>query len=730
MSSVWLCDSTRMVINMFYCAKIMFLLPMLTIFICIAAQTINGDDINNKTTCSVCNCTSFAEYEFVDCSFRQLKDLPTKIPPNTAKLSLQDNELLTITADALASLNYLQILSFAHNHVQSQFKLPSSLTHLYGDLNNLTNIFGMFNGSKHLKVINLERNQISSIQKGTFASCHKLLNLFLSYNEIQDLSPGSFLGLNNLRILDMYGIRHTVSIKADLFREIRQTLQTLNLKTENMHFFPGGIFARSDGNMDFGEINIFADRSADEKLTDISPKAFVGIRTMLRLWLSGHSLKYLPGELFNNVDCIFMHLSRNLLEELPDGFLQSSPHLTYLSLYGNRLKYISKDTFKGLKGLRTLLLFRNQISYIPPLTFQNTNLKALFIFTNNIANISKGALHTSNCTIEEVHIYQNPLTVIEEGSFDCLAENGSKVYYPVDYLQNIPHFPPSVEMSGVGDNINTFLDALSFTWILERGMIISGFQCKGSTCVPCKPGTFGDGINYGCIRCPAGGYFQTRQAQVSMEVGGIGCDLCTNGTFVSPERAPGARISDCQVCPVGTDKNKFARLRACPCLDKYYRTDRFGPCMPCPAEGVICSNESQKVQPGYWWTWDRNLSNTTHVLEFAQNRSSTMYSAFVENLLTFDRSYDPASTRFEGTLPKPFRCPGRDEACPALNGINESCGVGYEGWVCSTCSIGYYSWFEYCVKCPPLWHLILELLLVVILMCILVAIVILDLKKR
>ncbi|XP_072014022.1 uncharacterized protein [Amphiura filiformis] len=739
---------------MFICAKIVFLLPILTTFICAAVQTNNNDEINNRTICSVCNCTSFAEYEFVDCSFRQLRDLPTNIPPNTANLGLQDNEIHIITDNDLPSLKYLRILNFTNNHVQSQFKLPLSLTHLYGRFNNLTNIFGMFNRSNHLKVINLEGNQISSIPKGTFASCHKLTTLYLSSNEIQHLSPGSFLGLNNLRRLNMCGIRHTSSIKADMFREIRQTIHTLRIcitglkeiepgalnfsiidlsfNTGNMHSFPGGIFAPLKGDIKFSNLDIMAGLSADEKLTDISPKTFDGVRKIIRLWLCGHNLKYLPEDLFRNTEFMAVQLNRNALEELPDGFLRSSPNLTFLSLYGNRLKCISNDTFNGLTSLQTLLLFRNQITHIPPLTFQNTNLAELFIFTNSISNLSKDALTTGNCTINKVHIYQNPLSVIEEGSFDCLSESGSKVYYSVDYLPEIPHFPSSVEMFGVGDNINTYFNMyhMSFVWLMERGMNMFGFQCNSTSCVPCKPGTYGDGIYMGCVSCPAGGYFQTRPAQISMEAGGIGCDLCTNGTFVSPERAPGARISDCQVCPAGTDKNKFAGLRACPCLDGYYRKDRFGPCMPCPAEGVICSNESQKVRPGYWWTWDQNLSNTTHVLEFAWNRSTTMYSEFVENLLTFNRSYNPASTRFEGTLPKPFRCPGGEEACPALNGINGSCGVGYEGWVCSTCSKGYYSWFEYCVKCPPIWHLILELLLVVILMCILVAIVSLDLKKK
>ncbi|XP_072014254.1 uncharacterized protein [Amphiura filiformis] len=98
--------------------------------------------------------------------------------------------------------------------------------------------------------------------------------------------------------------------------------------------------------------------------------------------------------------------------------------------------------------------------------------------------------------------------------------------------------------------------------------------------------------------------------------------------------------------------------------------------------------------------------------------------------MTHNRSYDITSTHFEGALPNPFPCPGGEVSCPASDGIDESCGEGYEGWLCSRCSIDYYSWFEYCFICPPIWHLILEALGVFSLLCVVVAITIWDLKKR
>ncbi|XP_072014037.1 uncharacterized protein [Amphiura filiformis] len=285
-------------------------------------------------------------------------------------------------------------------------------------------------------------------------------------------------------------------------------------------------------------------------------------------------------------------------------------------------------------------------------------------------------------------------------------------------------------MFGVGDNINIPIPA---SGELHYSMVKLGFECYEHQhtyehehdeykCFPCKPGTYGNRIDDGCVMCPAGGYFQVRSGQVAKEVRGIGCDLCTNGTFVSLEQAPGSSTADCQVCPTGTNKSRFAGFRACPCLDGYYRKDRFGPCMLCPEHGINCTDEYQKLKPGFWWIW--NLPT------FERQNLVQEYRAFVKNLNTHDRNYDNTSTRFDGPLPISFPCLRGIDSCPALNGINGACGKGYEGWLCSKCSDDYYSWFEYCIGCPPIWRLILEVFGVFILVCLVVSISIWDLKKK
>ena len=230
--------------------------------------------------------------------------------------------------------------------------------------------------------------------------------------------------------------------------------------------------------------------------------------------------------------------------------------------------------------------------------------------------------------------------------------------------------------------------------------------------------------------CSSGGYYQPKIGQSSEQMYGLGCDRCVNGTFVSIERAPGKSPDDCTVCPTGTDKTKFAGFRACPCLENYYRTDRFGSCQQCPSDSVNCSMEYQKLKEGFWWTWNFEGNETLGKIRMLK------YNDFVTNILTFENDYNQTTTSYNGILPMPFKCK-RNESCPinwkeqaVSNGINPTCGTGYEGWLCSQCSSGFYSWFEYCVSCPEPWKLALEAICFLIIGVLFVAISVWDFNRQ
>ncbi|XP_072051980.1 uncharacterized protein [Amphiura filiformis] len=261
------------------------LMAILLIFTGVAQQELSSDthaESNNNTMCDVCNCSSISTEPprvYVNCSDRQphLQKLPTGFPPNIVELD------------------------FSQNNIEPKFELPALLIYLYGQSNHLTDIFGMFNESVHVRVIYLRNNFIRAIPSGTFAACHHLKNLdlqsncitsipsgtfaacyqlrtlILSFNHIQELNPESFLGLNKLTELELKGVQMT-TLKANLFRELTRlnnvfetlfisfeelehaepgalnfSLLTLRFETGKLRFFPGGLFTPSNGETHFGE---------------------------------------------------------------------------------------------------------------------------------------------------------------------------------------------------------------------------------------------------------------------------------------------------------------------------------------------------------------------------------------------------------------------------------------------------------------------------------------------
>ena len=209
----------------------------------------------------------------------------------------------------------------------------------------------------------------------------------------------------------------------------------------------------------------------------------------------------------------------------------------------------------------------------------------------------------------------------------------------------------------------------------------------------------------------SGGYYQNETGQI------YGCKLCNNGTFVTPKNSPGKSVSDCSVCPIGTNKDAFAGQYACPCLRDYTRRYRFGPCEPCPAVGVYCHREIQLVNKGFYWTWE--WPNVTDWKDNFRN-----YTNFVNSIRQNRSNLDA----FNGTMPRPHPCPLGNRSCSKI-GINTTCEKGYTGWLCTECestsswNTSYFSGFQKCVPCPPPWYFALTFTILLLMFIVLFIII-------
>lgn len=181
--------------------------------------------------------------------------------------------------------------------------------------------------------------------------------------------------------------------------------------------------------------------------------------------------------------------------------------------------------------------------------------------------------------------------------------------------------------------------------------------------------------------------------------GDNGCKRCNTGTYVS--KGGGNNALSCQVCPVGTNKTRYANYRACFCLDNYFRRHRFGSCDLCPNPGLVCAHDYVTIKPQYYWNWTCC--------------DSDRYENFKANLQVFNDSYDDRTTSYDGPLPYVHQCPQSFKCANNESKLEGNCARGYTGWLCSTCAKGYFSVFGFCRSCPKsIWALLAEVVAIIV----------------
>ena len=139
----------------------------------------------------------------------------------------------------------------------------------------------------------------------------------------------------------------------------------------------------------------------------------------------------------------------------------------------------------------------------------------------------------------------------------------------------------------------------------------------------------------------------------------------------------------CVKSSLGTETDFFAGLRACPCLEGFYRTHMFRGCHRCE-DGMECKDDYVSLKSGYWWRW----RNETYIAG---------YRYYIENIRALLPALGEEDVQYPYPIPIPYRCP-QEESCKG--GLDSPCNDGYTGQLCSVCNDGYYKQFKMCIRCP------------------------------
>ncbi|XP_033116805.1 uncharacterized protein LOC117116818 isoform X2 [Anneissia japonica] len=364
----------------------------------------------------------------------------------------------------------------------------------------------------------------------------------------------------------------------------------------------------------------------------------------------------------------------------------------------NEIQSISRNHFCSLKSLERIFIYMNKISFIENGSFNGTSLTHLYIYGNSLHKITGGMFKVGTGSLQYLYLFNNPIENIDQGALSNLAPNAT-VYLECGNLEYIP--------SKIAGHTNatcvTNKTVLTFPAGYYSIHYLYGMTCDSIMCKPCGLGLYGRISGSGCYTCPAGGFYQDNRGYVKTGNFKTDCKRCINGTF-SPYPG-GTSIFACQSCPSGTNTDVMAELDACPCLDNFYRTYRYGACKSCP-EGVDCTGGYQNLSKGYGWSW--NFRRRPNRLD--------EYNQFIHNLTTSNFNLSEPNnlndTVYTGNFPVAHKCP-RSESC--LGGIEANCLEGYSAnvWLCAECSDHYYELFDKCYKCQDKQIIVIALILLI-----------------
>ncbi|XP_041672319.1 toll-like receptor 13 [Cheilinus undulatus] len=419
-----------------------------------------------------------------------ISDVISMIPGNITTINLSKNKIRVIPPGLFSQVRGLRNLDLSQNMLTflkgGEFKGLDSLVFLNLSCNNISHIHSnAFDDLQRLKTLLLMQNYLSTVSPRIFSSLPAIQKLDLSLNRLEAFSCGDSSGSSSLQRLDLYanniqkldvscfpaleyiGLSNNskLHLQVDVFSSNHRlrTLLCQSIDPEMLLRLP----AETKRNLTWVKFSLSLEKSppticqlikgmnqlqrvdvdlkgsklaqANSSLLDCSTPFLLlmkdakfgnvaqlasGSRKTNELYLINVGLKQISRTTFTGYEGLkTLQMSQNEVIIEQDTF-KDLTQLVFLSLDCSRLRDIDPNWFAPLKKLKQLSLLKNESTALPPMGFSALiHLEQLYLQFNLLKYITKKPFRMMQ-RLKILNLSWNIIYFIEEGTFQDLKSLG------------------------------------------------------------------------------------------------------------------------------------------------------------------------------------------------------------------------------------------------------------------------------------------------------------------